>query len=198
MKNKASSNTLLMPRTGIRSETRSNESDARKSPTTSLRRKGLILLSAMVSLLLLFGAFQFLNQTVLIIYDQQTGKNFVTIPVQANDVLEYNWIHSFELIPWKERYVIQDDRVLKLIEIQVAGFGAGIPENKGKTSVENGMVVMRDLEERYDFISWIHSNTALSSIALNGRTVVSGPDLPHHQPLKLEIKRRLNSWLVNR
>jgi len=188
MKNKGSSNAIVW----------STESDARKSPLTSLHHKGLIILGAIVALMLLIGMANYLNQPVLIIYDQHTGENFATLPVEPGDVLEYNWIHSFELIPWNERYIIQADHGLKLVEIQVAGFGAGIPENKGITSVENGVVVMRDIEEPYDFISWIHSNTALSSIVLNGQTVASGPDLPHHQPLRLEIKRRLRTWLVNR
>lgn len=188
MKNKESSNAIAW----------SIESDARKSPLTSLHPKGLIILGAIISLLLLIGTALYLNQPVLVIYDQQTGENFVTLPVETGDVLEYNWIHSFEHIPWNERYIVQADHGLMLVEIQVAGFGAGIPENKGITSVENGMVVMGELEERFDVISWIHSNTALSSIVLNGQTVASGPDLPHHQPLRLEIKRRLRTWLVNR
>ncbi|MZQ99151.1 MAG: DUF1850 domain-containing protein [Acidaminobacter sp.] len=188
MKNKESSNAIVW----------SIESDAGKSHLTSLHRKGLIILGAIVSLLLLIGALLYLNQPVLIIYNQQTGEKFATLPVEAGDVLEYNWIHSFEHIPWNERYRIQADHGLLLVEIHVAGFGAGIPENKGITSVENGIVVMRDLDERFEYISWIHSNTALSSIVLNGQKVASGPDLPHHQPLKLEVKRRLNTWLVNR
>ena len=188
MKNKGSSNAIVWP----------IESDARKSPLTSLHPKGLIILSVIVSVMLLIGTAHYLNQPMLIIYDQQTGEKFAAIPVETGDVLEYNWIHSFEHIPWNERYIIQADHGLMLVEIQVAGFGAGIPENKGNTSVENGMVVMRDIEERFDFISWIHSNTALSSIVVNGQIVASGPDLPHHQPLRLEIKRRLRTWLVNR
>lgn len=188
MKNKESSNAIVW----------SIESDAGKSHLTSLHRKGLIILGAIVSLLFLIGMTHYLNQPVLIIYDQQTGENFATLPVETGDVLEYNWIHSFEHIPWNERYIVQADHGLMLFEIKVAGFGAGIPANIGTTSVENGMVVMRDLDERFKYISWIHSNTALSSIVLNGQKVASGTELPHHQPLKLEIKRRLNTWLVNR
>lgn len=164
---------------------------------SSYKKNWIIHVVAAAILLLALSAY-YLGQPMLVIYDQQTGERYVTMPTHANDLLEYNWIHSFEHIPWKERYRIEDNHILHLEEIQVAGFGAGIPENKGKVTVENGMVIMRELEDRFDYISWINSNTALSSIVLNGKTIVLGSEMPHHHPLKLEIKRRLNTWLTNR
>ena len=164
---------------------------------SSYKTHWTILVVAVAIMLLAFSVY-YLGQPMLVIYDQQTGESFVTMSVHKDDLLEYNWIHSFEHIPWKERYRIEDNHILHLEEIQVAGFGAGIPENKGKMTVENGMVVMRELEDHFDYISWINSHTALSSIVLNGKTIVLGSELPHHHPLKLEIRRRLNLWLTNR
>ncbi len=186
MKNKAlSSDTVVL-----------SESKTRKPfLASSYKKNWAILVVAAAILLLAFGVY-YLGQPMLVIYDQQTGESFVTMSIHTDDLLEYNWIHSFEHIPWKERYRIEDKHILHLEEIQVAGFGAGIPENKGNMTVENGMVVMRELEDRFDYISWINSNTALSSIVLNGKTIILGSELPHHQPLKLEIKRRLNLWLM--
>ncbi|SCZ77978.1 DUF1850 domain-containing protein [Acidaminobacter hydrogenoformans] len=174
------------------------EPKARKSFLASSYKKNLTLLGVAAVILLLTFSVYYLGQPILVIYDQQTGESFVEVPTHTDDLLEYNWIHSFEHIPWKERYRIMDNHKLQLVEIQVAGFGAGIPENKGKMTVENGMVIMRELEDRFDYISWINSNTALSSIVLNGKTIVLGSEMPHHHPLKLEIKRRLNTWLTNR
>ena len=189
MKNKASNNIGVL----------SLEPRIRKPSPASLYLKGSLHLAAaiMAMILLISGAAIYLSQPVLVIYSQDSGEQHLVVPVHADDRLEYHWIHSFEHIPWNERYIIQKDLTLRLTRIEVAGFGAGIPENKGKTEVRNGMVIMSELNEAFDNISWIHSNTALSSISLNNHIIAAGSDLPHHQPVRLEIIRRLNAWLRN-
>jgi hypothetical protein len=115
----------------------------------------------------------------------------IEMPVKAGDVIIYHWIHSFEHIPWKEYFRVEKDGSLALYRIEVAGFGAGIPENKGEVTIEDGMVVMQNFEERFESIHWIHSQTALSFISVNDEVIINGFDLPHHQPLHLEVKARV-------
>jgi len=109
--------------------------------------------------------------------------------------LQYYWIHSFEHIPWTEDFEVLDSNGFKLREIAVAGFGAGIPENKGIVSVEDGMVVMREINEYFEDINWINSHTALKYIGLNHQEIIRGRDLPHHEPLKLMIEERFSIWI---
>jgi len=131
---------------------------------------------------------------VLTITHQETGEVFVKIRVEPGDTLKYKWIHSFEHIPWTEEYEIRDNNSLLLHEITVAGFGAGIPENKGKVTIEDGIIVMSEIEENFEEINWINSNTALAYIGLNGEEIIKGSDLPHHEPLNLIIKEMLSIW----
>ena len=121
---------------------------------------------------------------------QETHQVFETVQVEEGDIVIYEWIHSFEKIPWTEYYQIQENGKLKLYRIEVAGFGAGIPENKGEMHVENGLVIMSNFEELYDDIHWIHSNTALTRITVSDMTIIEGKNLPHHEPLTLEIVGR--------
>lgn len=114
--------------------------------------------------------------------------------VHSGDHLIFNWIHSFELIPWTEEYTIEDDGTFMLHTITVAGFGAGIPANKGVTTVEDGTVVMRSIEERFDHFEWFHSQTALTSITIEGSIFINGADVEHHVPVELLVKGTKNLW----
>ncbi|MDT3359510.1 MAG: DUF1850 domain-containing protein, partial [Spirochaetota bacterium] len=110
------------------------------------------------------------------------------------DELSFHWIHSFEHIPWVEEYTIEANETFLLHTISVAGFGAGIPENKGVVTVENGMVVMRSIQQQFDTIRWIHSQTALVSITLGQTTFITGEDVGHHLPVALSIKGTRTLW----
>jgi hypothetical protein len=131
---------------------------------------------------------------VLTITHQETGEVFVKISVKPGDTLKYKWIHSFEHIPWTEEYEILENNSLLLHEITVAGFGAGIPENKGKVTIEDGTIIMSEIEENFEEINWINSNTALSYIGFNGEEIIKGSEIPHHEPLNLIIKEMLSIW----
>lgn len=131
---------------------------------------------------------------VLTISHQETGEIYVKMRVQSGDELNYKWIHSFEHIPWIEEYKILDNNSLQLYEIKVAGFGAGIPENEGKVEIRDGMVVMSDLDQNFEEINWINSNTALSYISINDDEIIKGSELPHHERLKLVVKEILSIW----
>ena len=139
--------------------------------------------------------FTMQSQKILTISHQETGEIFYQGRVEVGDIVTYEWIHSFEHIPWFEYYHVSKENHLILDQIRVAGFGAGIPENKGIVTVENGMVVMREINEDFDHIQWLNSHTALQYIAINDVEIIHGDQMPHHEPLKLEIKGRLTQWL---
>lgn len=131
---------------------------------------------------------------VLVLRDQQTGKVLASIPVEEREQLTYRWIHSAEFIPWIEEFTIQKDGSFHLDTIKVAGFGAGIPENKGVTSVKDGMVVMEQLDQVFGEIRWIHSQTALTSITVGDTIFITGEDVPHHIPVELTIEGVGTIW----
>lgn len=154
----------------------------------------IFLLFVVISICVLNIFFKVGYTKVLTISHQETDEVYVKTRVEPGDTLRYKWIHSFEHIPWIEEYEILDNNSLQLHEIQVAGFGAGIPENEGKVEVRDGMVIMSDLEQNFEEINWINSNTALEYIGLNDEEIIKGSELPHHEPLKLVVKEKLSIW----
>lgn len=158
---------------------------------SSLLKRLIIGIFCLILLLLFINHYA----KVLVISHQETGEIYAVSKIRSGDKLTYEWIHSFEHIPWYEDYYVADTGALQLKEIRVAGFGAGIPEDKGTMSVENGMVYMRDLDDVFDHIQWLNSHTALQYIAINDVILIKGSEMPHHEPLKLEIKGRITQWL---
>ncbi|WP_273226595.1 DUF1850 domain-containing protein [Geosporobacter ferrireducens] len=144
---------------------------------------------AFVVLLFLFKISEIQRLSII---NQNTNKVYLTTEVVPGDKLTYGWIHSLEHIPWTEDYYIQKNNHLLLYRITLSAFGAGIPHNKGKlTRVEDGTIVMEEINEDFEEINWIHSQTATEYIQLNDQTLIKGVDLPHHEALKLKIEKRL-------
>ena len=153
---------------------------------SSYFRKIIFIIIIVAAIILIFFPVEYTK--VLTISNQETREVYLKVAVDDGDVVEYAWIHSFEHIPWNEEYEIEESNNLMLIKIEVAGFGAGIPEDKGKVSIENGIIIMRDINEEFEEINWINSNTALKCISLNDEEIIKGSDLPHHEPLNLKVK----------
>jgi hypothetical protein len=133
---------------------------------------------------------------VIMISNQETGVVYLSEVVEYPYRISYGWIHSFENIPWTEDYIINEDNSLLLKRIKVAGFGAGIPNNKGIVSIDdNGMIIMDKIDQEFPKINWINSNTALEYIKVNGEILITGSELPHHEFLELEVKERVKLWI---
>lgn len=146
----------------------------------------LIILVGTIALFLLF--FRLTTVRSIKLSHQETGQVYLQQGIEAQDSLTFTWIHSLEHIPWIEEYSVEEDNTFVLHTIRVAGFGAGIPENKGTVSLEDGMVVYRDINEKFDHFAWINSQSALVSITVNDKVLIRGTELPHHQKLELRIQ----------
>ena len=156
-----------------------------------VKTKRIVLISLMGTVALFFLFLLVFRQTTiqtLTLSHQETGEIFLRVEAEAQESLTFTWIHSFEHIPWIEEYTVEDDNTFILHTIRVAGFGAGIPENKGTVSLEDGMVVYRDINEKFNHFAWINSQSALVSITVNDKVLIRGTDLPHHQKLELRLQ----------
>ncbi|MGE4453648.1 MAG: DUF1850 domain-containing protein [Sphaerochaeta sp.] len=154
-------------------------------------RISIVVLILVVGTLLLLSLYR--PGLSLVLRDQQTGKVLASAAVEEGMQVTFSWIHSAEFIPWIEEYTILDGS-FHLKTIQVAGFGAGIPENKGTTSLRDGMVVMEELDQVFPEIRWIHSQTALTKITLENRIFITGENVPHHIPVELHIEGVGTIW----
>jgi hypothetical protein len=114
--------------------------------------------------------------------------------VRPGDSFFFGLVHSLEKIPWNEYYHIEadgEDFYLILDSISVPAFGAGVPENRGKTCrIENGIIFMEEIGERFDGLDWINSHSFVRDIAVNGKTIARGRDLPEHTRLVLALKKQ--------
>lgn len=155
-----------------------------------------LLILVMILIVGFFAIFKVGTVKFLSITDQANNEEYFSIPVATSCVLTFGWIHSFEHIPWTEEYFILNDNKLLLKKITIAGFGAGIPHNKGRlTKIEKGLIIMDEIDEKFDEINWIHSQTATDYLMLNNKIILNGEDLPHHRSLNLKIEKRLKIWL---
>lgn len=171
------------------------EESKRTSPSFIKDHQKGIIIGVVFCMILSFVLYGFNQQKVLVIYHQETDDVYCITNIEVGDKVTYEWIHSFEHIPWYEDFYVLSDNRLGLEEIRVAGFGAGIPENKGEMTVKDGMIVMTNIGEIYDHIQWFNSHTALQYIALNDQVIIRGDEMPHHEALALEIKGRVIQWL---
>jgi hypothetical protein len=130
------------------------------------------------------------ERPVLRIYDWKTGILYVEVPTHVNSRLFFGWIHSQEKIPWNEYYHIDATYALVLDAITFPAFGAGIPENKGRVCrVQDGLIHMEEIDQRFKELVWLNSHTATRDILLDGVYITRGEALPHHARLRLIIEK---------
>ena len=121
------------------------------------------------------------NDLVLRAENQETGEIYAEVPIKAGDTVEFDWIHSFEHIPWNEYYTVKDDGTFYLETISVAGFGAGIPaEMDVDYRYEDGLIYMDNIGSEFDRFNFFNSETALQVIRVNDIDFIRGSDMPHH------------------
>ena len=147
---------------------------------------------AVLTLLLLVSTAcsSFGSRPVLRIADWKTGEVYVEYPVSPGDELYFGWIHSLEKIPWNEYYHIDEDLNLILDTISFTAFGAGIPHDKGRVSIKDGVIYMSEINQKFTEFVWMNSPTATQEIRVAGEYVTRGSELPHHRRLVLTVERR--------
>ncbi len=146
-----------------------------------IRRALFAVTAAAVSAGIAAAAARYTGGLVLRAEDQETGKIYAEIPVEAGDTVEFDWIHSFEHIPWKEYYTLREDGTFYLDTISVAGFGAGIPaEMDVDYRYEDGLIYMENIGSEFDRFQFFSSDTALEAIQVNDVDFIQGSDMPYH------------------
>lgn len=126
----------------------------------------------------------------VVVSNQISKEVYVSKKVKINDVLSFEWEHSFEHILWKEYYKITKENTFELFTIAVEGFGAGIPAEMECTyRYENGMIYMENIKGSiFKEFNWINSKKQLKRILLNEKEIIKGQDLPERERIKLLIK----------
>ena len=127
----------------------------------------------------------------LFVQSQEDQTVYNEVPhVKAGDTFTIKWIHSVEKTPWREVYQLTGEGELLLIETAFQSFGAGVPHQKGTMTVEDGEVVIRDINETFTVFQWIHSQNVGFELEMNGKKIFDAEDLPHHERMQIFIEKR--------
>ncbi len=120
--------------------------------------------------------------------DQETEEVYAEAVIHTGDTVEFDWIHSFEHIPWNEYYSVQPDGSFLLDTISVAGFDAGIPaEMDVDYRYEDGLIYMDHIGSTFERFNFFNSNTALDVIQINDHDFIRGEDMPHHAKVTVYV-----------
>ncbi len=131
------------------------------------------------------------DQLTLIVQSQEDETVYNKVKhLKGGDTFTIKWIHSVEKTPWRETYQLTDEGELLLIETAFQSFGAGVPHQKGTMTVEDGEVVIRDINEQLSVFRWIHSQKVNFELEINDITVFDAEDLPHHERMKIFVEKR--------
>lgn len=148
-----------------------------------------ISLTGACALVFVLGLLLFPLQPCLQVAYQKTGDTILKTPVTPGDEIAVRLTHSFEHIPWNEYYLVTPDLQFNLSRIEVAGYGAGIPaEMDVPTYVgEDGLVHMDNINTVFERFNWITSSTNMKDLSINGVSVLTFSDLPHHSFVQCEV-----------
>lgn len=128
------------------------------------------------------------ERTVLELRDRESDTRIAAWPIKAGDTLSLEIEHSAEHIPWYEYYTVTDDLRFNLDAIAVAGYGAGIPaEMDVPTRIEDGLVLMEEINSLFPTLHWITSNQYMKVFTLNGAEIFDFRTLPDASRVEAKI-----------
>ena len=133
------------------------------------------------------------KQMHFVLYDREAEREVLSVPVSPGDRLSLEIEHSQDHIPWFEHYTVTEAGEFRLDSIAVAGYGSGIPaEMDVPTRIENGMVIMEEINSIFPEFRWITSDTYMKGLTLNGEEIFDFRSLPDASRIRgfLTEKRR--------
>lgn len=129
------------------------------------------------------------KQMQFVLYDRKAEREVLSVPVSPGDRLSLEIEHSQDHIPWFEYYTVTENGEFKLISIAVAGYGSGIPaEMDVPVRIENGMVIMEEINSIFPEFRWITSDTYMKGLTLNGEEIFDFRSLPDASRIRGFIK----------
>ncbi|NLS09574.1 DUF1850 domain-containing protein [Nesterenkonia sp. MY13] len=119
---------------------------------------------------------------------QRTGEVYRELNIEIGSVITHSWIHSIELSRWTDIYRF-DGETLMLTSTEFEAYGAGMPLDEGDVSVQDGQVVIENIDREFEAIRWIHSHRVDYRIGVDGdESLIDTDALPDLEPLELRPK----------
>lgn len=124
-------------------------------------------------LFLIIMAFIFGTTSYLVLYDED-GRILKYYPVREGERFTISFIHSSELEPWDNTFVIEGDNTFSLEEIKVPSTGPGVPsvlEKDWEFKIENGTFIYNVANQNYQELKFIISKISPHHLFIKGQDV---------------------------
>jgi hypothetical protein len=106
-----------------------------------------------VTLLIILLVIAFWPVNVLVLEHYQTGEILKVFIVSPGEEFTTRWIHSVELTPWEEVFVIGDNYQMILDRTRFKQFGAGVPDQAGtKTEIKDGYIIFSGINQEIQLL----------------------------------------------
>lgn len=103
----------------------------------------------------------------------------------VGSTITHSWIHSIELSRWTDIYRF-DGETLRLTSTEFEEYGAGMPLDDGDVRMEDGKVIIENINRDFDAIRWIHSHRVDYRIGLDDNDgLIAAHELPDQEPIEL-------------
>jgi len=109
------------------------------------------------------------------------------------------WIHSVELEPWEETFIVDENLNIVLSSTRFKAFGAGVPESAGKrVETENGYIIFSEINQIMPNLSYGISQTAQHQLVIGNTTYPLYEMLPNDSGVKLRVENKpyLTKWFL--
>lgn len=117
------------------------------------------------------------------------GHIYLMRTLQANEVFAVRWIHSVELEPWEEHFIIRDGQIT-LYKTRFKAFGAGVPDSAGKkTYMEEDYIVFDEINQVMKNLIYGISKQAEHILFIDDKAYLLYEFVPEDLGLSFEYKK---------
>ncbi|TDS87321.1 DUF1850 domain-containing protein [Nesterenkonia aurantiaca] len=121
----------------------------------------------------------------LVLQHQRSGEVYAELDISEDSEITHSWIHSIELSRWTDVYRLSGNSLV-LVATRFSEYGAGMPMDEGDLRIEDGQIIIENIDREFDAIRWIHSHRVDYRIGIDGQEDLVDPtELPHRQPIEL-------------
>jgi len=154
-------------------------------------KKNFLLISLLS--LIIIPLIIFTNGSFLVIYNHD-GKILKSFPVSIGDKFNITFIHSSELEPWENLFVIKNREAFALTEMRVPTTGPGVPsvlEDGWELKIENGVFIYKVINREYHSLNFVVSPISPHYLNIKGQDINLVQLAGEWAPITIALKRGL-------
>lgn len=151
------------------------------------RKRASILV---ISIIAAISILHTIKIPVLLLTNQHNGEVLFLDRVAPSTGFDVRWMHSVELLPWEEHFIVDKDSNIVLSSTKFKAYGAGVPENGGKkTIVKDGYIHYIDINKKMPSLIYGISQFAKHTFIYKGREIPLYKIVEDGTPVWFQIKK---------